>query len=503
MVRRSMSFGVAATGPRLLPRFWDGAFLQFFTSTFFKTSFVTLVRILYNVLSRKTLSNILEVNRMSHLRRLSANFCSLFANARSRLILLFGVEGFLVQYVVSLASAGSFCTNLYATNLGATDSQIGMIQLVSNLAAVIFLLPAGIAADRTQNAKTLPTLMLLFLGGMLLLFGTVPAMGAQRMIFFFVFLALSAGTLVTYGSIWQAFFGDVTPIEQRNRAFAFRNRMVFVVATVAPMVFGGMLSATPDVSGKLNVLRGVFYSCAAVCFFNAFIVSRIPGGRRSPEQLARTARVTPRAIASALGELAHNRRYLAYFIPVMLFYLSWHMDWSMWYIGQVRYIGMTEAQLSVYSAVCSITQLLAMGFFVRAVERRGHSFGFLIGAISLVVCPLGMLSCSLAPAAIRSPLFIVVMCLIFTPQCVLGLCLVQLLLNAVPERNRSLCVSLSTMFFTLSNALMPYLGVRIYEALGSNEHAFRLFFIIGFAARCATLAVNLIFMRRAKRVAQD
>lgn len=481
---------------------------------FFKTSFVTEGRFLYNVhgaqafvrqsdgsARTKALKSIwIEVDDMTLFRRISSGLSSTLSDAHARLILLFGAEGLLLQFAVSLASASSFCTSLYATNLGATDSQIGMIQLVSNLAAVIFLLPAGIAADRARSAKTLPVCMLAFQGAMLLLYGTVPAMGERRMTFYFIFLALSAGTLVTYNGIWQAFFGDVTPIGQRNRVYAFRNRMIFLVATVAPLVCGAMLSAMPDVEGKLNVLRGVFYFCAALSLINAAVVARIPGGRRTDAQLAQAPRVTPRAVAAALGELARSRRFLTYFIPVMLFYLTWHMDWSMWYIGQIRYIGMSEAQLSVYSAVCNITQLAAMSYFVRVVDRRGVQRGFLIGAVSLAFCPACMLACSLVPAGPRPTVFILVMCLVFTPQCVLNLCLVQLLLNVVPERNRSLCVSLNMIFVTLSSALMPYLGVRLYEALGSNLRAFRLFFLIGLLARCATALINLAFMRRKSSV---
>ncbi len=37
----------------------------------------------------------------------------------------------------------------------------------------------------------------------------------------------------------------------------------------------------------------------------------------------------------------------------------------MWYIGQMQYVGLTEAQLSYFNAGCAILQLLTLGLFVR------------------------------------------------------------------------------------------------------------------------------------------
>ena len=54
---------------------------------------------------------------------------SLQSDPKLRMLCLFGIEGFLLQYAVSLYSLAN---NLYATNLGATDTQIGLVQMVPN-----------------------------------------------------------------------------------------------------------------------------------------------------------------------------------------------------------------------------------------------------------------------------------------------------------------------------------------------------------------------------------
>ena len=79
-----------------------------------------------------------------HFHRLRNDISGFLAGNRNRTLLLFGIEGLLFQFVYSLAAGNGIGTNLYATNLGATDTQVSMVQLLSNLLAVALLLPVGI-----------------------------------------------------------------------------------------------------------------------------------------------------------------------------------------------------------------------------------------------------------------------------------------------------------------------------------------------------------------------
>ena len=69
------------------------------------------------------------------------------------------------------------------------------------------------------------------------------------------------------------------------------------------------------------------------------------------------------------------------------------------------------------------------------------------------------------------------------PQCAVALCTVQILLNAAPEKNRSLLISLFTMITTLTNSVLPLLGVRLYTALGADLTALYRFNLIDLGVR--------------------
>lgn len=88
-----------------------------------------------------------------HFHRLRNDISGFLAGNRNRTLLLFGIEGLLFQFVYSLAAGNGIGTNLYATNLGATDTQVSMVQLLSNLLAVALLLPRASSATGRKTPR--------------------------------------------------------------------------------------------------------------------------------------------------------------------------------------------------------------------------------------------------------------------------------------------------------------------------------------------------------------
>lgn len=413
-----------------------------------------------------------------------------WGNKDMRVTLLFGLEGLMLQYVTSINGFGN---NLYATNMGASDSQIGMVQLVLNLVAVVLLLPIGIVANRQRSSKTLPVAMLLFMGAMYFVYATVPEFGSNRIAFFFVFLGLTAGVLAVYNAQWQAFFGDAVAERKRNGVYSFRNRFMFLVGTVAPVVCGLCMGTAVDSEGKLLVLRVFYYIAGALVLCQALILSRIPCPKRTDAEMAAVKRFSPREIGQALGQMATTRAFRSFFLCIMFFYLAWHLDWSMWYIGQTQYIHMTEAQLSYYNGLVCVGQLLTVGLFARLNERKTVHFSFIFAVLGHTFCSLAMLVGVNLPQGSQLIPFMAMGILGSVPQGCIQLCAVQMLLDVTPQRNRALIISLHTMVVTLSNAVMPYLGVQLYQALGADHHAMTLFALI---ALCARGSAALLFIWR-------
>ena len=174
----------------------------------------------------------------------------------------------------------------------------------------------------------------------------------------------------------------------------------------------------------------------------------------------------------------------------------------MWYIGQTQYVGLTESQLSIFTALMSVLQLVCLGVFVKFNEKKGVNFTILFTILSLVLCPTTMLVSSMFPAAARPLVFMIMGAIVCIPQGAANLCLVQMLLDVAPVKNRSLVVSISMAFVQLSNGVMPFLGVQIYNAFGANFNAFIIFNLIVLMLRCISMGIFIVrYLRLSKTAA--
>ena len=411
---------------------------------------------------------------------------------QSRMLLFFALEGVLYQFATSVANFGN---NLYATNLGASDTQIGLVQMIPNLIAVALLLPCGILSERMSSSRTMPFFLLVIMGLMFFGYGTVPAMGNLRMIFYFVFLGLSVGSMVLYNAQWQNFFGDVTAPGERNSVFTFRNRFMFLVGTLTPLLCGIPMSSVQTSEQKLLILRIFFYLSGAFLLLQAFVLTRIPCAKKQTSAV----RISPRDLAEVIAAAAKSPAFRGFFGTVLFFYLGWHMDWSMWYLAEVQYVGMSESQLSLLSALICVTQLAAIGVFARLNEKKSVHCSIIYGGLALVVCSAAVIISCMLPEGLRVPVFMTLAVVGGMLQSCISLCTVQMLLEVAPEKNRSLTISLYTIVITLSNSLMPLLGVRMYTALGADRRALILFYSFSLIWRILSTLIFILRYRRIRR----
>lgn len=397
------------------------------------------------------------------------------------LLLLFALEGALLQFTNSI---NGFANNLFATNLGATDSQIGLIQTVPNLVAMSLMLPIGILSDRARSSRTVPLAMLIVMAAGYILMGLVPAFGSSQIAMFFVALMFTVGGLVSYNTQWQSFFGDVVDPGIRNQSLTQRNRYMFIVGIAAPILCGVLMGRSADAAGKILVLQWFYFLCAAVTGLQILVIAHIQAPLRSPSQ---RNSFSLRDVGQTIVLLARSHAFRWFFIPVLFFYMTWQMDWSMWYIGQVQYLHMTETELSIASGVFNVGQLAAIGVLSGLVKKRGNDYVLPFAGLGLMMCPVLMVISTLLPQAIRATSFTVMLTVFNAPQCAINLCVVQMLLRVVPEKNRGLSVSLFTLATTLTNSFMPYLGVQLYTLLGADYRALLLFNATVLALRLVAL----------------
>lgn len=164
------------------------------------------------------------------------------------------------------------------------------------------------------------------------------------------------------------------------------------------------MTLMPDTEGKLIVLRIFFMLQAYACFCRRLCCAASPGPPRKAEE---KQEMGLKMFPEALNQMVRSKPFRGFFICIMLFYLSWHLDWSLWYIAETKYAGMNEAQLSFFQALCSICQMIFIGFFSKLCRRKSEHFTIIFVCAGLLLCPITVASMTLLPQSARMPYFMI------------------------------------------------------------------------------------------------
>jgi MFS family permease len=214
----------------------------------------------------------------------------------------------------------------------------------------------------------------------------------------------------------------------------------------------------------------------------------VPGGTKELEE-GEVVNANLAAVKVAVERIIKDKKLRVFFASMLFFYATWQLDWSMWYIGQVQYIGMSESQLGYYNALASVAQMLTIGFFARMNVKKGLSKTLMVVVGGLIMFPIAIAGCMFLPVGVREWTFIVICVVLAMPQGCVNLIVIQMVLNILPKEGQSVMLSIYTLLITLSNCISPLLGVRLYILLGANLRGLFLFLGIETLLRIASYLV--------------
>lgn len=403
----------------------------------------------------------------------------------NRLLLLFTLEGMLITMVNNLVGNNN---NIFATRLGASDIQLSLLTTIPQLVGLAVLIPGGILTDRMKNKRSMVMISLGILTVFYAAIGFVPMLPADRFAVFLVLFAVSVGPMTIYNVSWQAYFSDMVKEKEQNHIMTYRTALTFVIGIVIPLVSGTLLAATDTTGGKLRLHQIYFWIGAALLLIQIVVLSRMKGNAEASVAERRTGQ-----LKGVLSELLHNKKFLGFVGVAIFFYVTWHVDWTLYFIGQVNYLKLNEAWLSYVNIGNAVVQFITIGFWSRLNDKYGVRFGIIFGNLGLALCPICMIVATSLPLPQGQVTFLIMNTLANITLAAVNLNIVQCLLQVVPENNKTLYISIYTVLVTLSNAFMPLLGVVLYTKLGADLNALQITFRIIFVFRI--LSSGLWFLR--------
>jgi hypothetical protein len=316
---------------------------------------------------------------------------------------------------------------------------------------------------------------------------------AYSIYFFLVFLALAAGSVATYNISWQSFLPEVVDIKERNYVLTKRSHMDVFISIPLPLLVGTILLHTAAVRGKIMVHQFFYFFTALFLVLAALNYRRIIAVRA----------VAPKAVSfpeikKSAGSLLRNRQYLLFIAAALFFYMMWHFDWTLYFIGQVTYLKMNEFQIGLTTLGATAAQFLTMRFWSRVNEKHGVVLPVTFGILGLSLCPVVMIISTSLPVSIAPYVFLSLHAIVSIPLATTTLNMLQCLLQAADEDNVSFSISVYTCLVCLSNAVMPVAGIALYRALGGDRNGLRLAFAIIFVLRIAAAGLWLLRWKRLK-----
>jgi len=374
--------------------------------------------------------------------------------------------------------------SIFALRLGAGDFHLSMIQFLPQLLNMLLLIPAGLFADSLINKRRMLSGTLIAAACFFMLAGLAAFIPVHTVYFFLGFIALANVSNAMYNLSWQAYFPEVVKEDARNAVLTFRARITMLVSLAMPLVSGGILAAVASHEGKVMVHQLFYLLVGVLLIANALFLRKIKAS--AP---AEPRRITRAQFGEAVGSLVKNRSYMGFAAVALFFHITWHMDWTLYFIGQANYLLMNEFLLGLTGVGATLAQLLTIGFWSRQNARHGVEKPVTYGILGLAFCPIAMIVALSVPARIGIPVFLLANFLAHMAFATIAVSFFQCLLKVIDQKYRSLSISLYTCFIMASNAVLPVIGVALYRALGGDMSALRNTFWIVFFLRIIAAAL--------------
>ncbi len=378
-------------------------------------------------------------------------------------------------------------SNLFLTRVGASDYQLSLFATLTSIIGMFVLIPTAIFTDRLTNKRKMVISVLCFMAVCYLFAAASPFFNGYVVWVLIITAALGAGSVSLYTSVWQAYFADVIPTEKINEAFSKRNQVTFITRMVFSLSVGAILSVVTTSSGKIYTHQ-IYYLLAIVFMvLQIVLLMKIKGGDVRYKSGSKLSDVW-----EAAKDLGKNKKFLIFAAVVVLFYMTWRMDGTIFYLSQIKYVGLSEFWLNVSNTASAAAQVASVPLWIRLNNKFGCRFGIIFGALGLVISPL----CIILPLGYTGTARLIIH-LVFRFISDIGfttvnLNLLQNLLQVIGEKNRTLSIAVYDTLIALVGCFMPIIGVTIYKSFGSDQTAMVNTFLIMGAFRLTAVIAFVI-----------
>lgn len=282
--------------------------------------------------------------------------------------------------------------NVYATRIGATGLQIGLLGATTAVVSLIFAIPAGRWLEQRAMGRAVFWSSVIYRLGFLFYIFLPWVFGAQGQIWALIGLSLLMGVpLVALSVGFSALFAESVPNDWRAQVAGTRNIVLSITFMITSLASGYILN---HIAFPINyqIVFFIGFAGALASSYHLYLIKPIQAVIKlipiPPEQIAERKKKNISAdLGFALRADIWKSPFRATLLAMLAFHIAQYLALPIFPLYFVHKLNLTDENLGIGTALFYLTVLLGSTQLNRFVRLFGHKKVTGWGVISMALYP--------------------------------------------------------------------------------------------------------------------
>ena len=282
--------------------------------------------------------------------------------------------------------------NIYATRIGASGFQIGLIGAMSAVVNLFLAIPAGRWLEKQHLNRAIFWTAVYYRVGFLVFVFLPWLFNDDRQIIAIILLTfLMAIPLTPLGVGFNALFAEAVPAEYRAHVAGTRNVMLAITFMVTALISGYILEGFKFPIGY-QIVFAIGFLGAAMSSYHLYFIRPLGGGKTPPQTQPTSASTpqieSPRNLSSILRLDIWNTPYRAVLLGLFGYHLAQYLALPLFPVFNVRELNLNDNQIGIGTALFYLTVFLGSTQLRRVVHRLGNKRATGWGVMGMALYPI-------------------------------------------------------------------------------------------------------------------
>lgn len=281
---------------------------------------------------------------------------------------------------------------VYATRLGASELQVGLIGAVSAIVSLFLAIPSGRwLSKRDTNRAIFWTSVFYRIGFLFFIFLPWMFGDAGQVIAIIVITLLMAIPLTPLGVGFNALFAEAVPDRYRAHVAGTRNIMLAITFILTSLVSGYILDTLPFPIGY-QIVFGIGAFGAAMSSYHLYFVRPVQDDTSAlqpvPEPASAKSALSPRGVFSLLRLDILSTPFKRVLLAMLAFHFAHNLTTPVYPLYNVRVLELNDNHIGISQALYYLTMLIGSTRLRSIVHRIGHKKVTGLGVAGMSLYPL-------------------------------------------------------------------------------------------------------------------